>query len=63
MIVTTSEIQKIMQDFHRQHHCLPNTLLIPASDSLDGLPPYKIESLFRMKVVYAAVPDLIVCIV
>ena len=63
MKITTTEIQNIMQEFYHQNQRHPNAILIPAgADSIDGITPAKLESLFCMKVVYAAVPEIRVAI-
>ena len=60
MQITTTEIQRMMQDFYRKNLHMPNTLLIPAADAVEsfsGLSQVKIESIFYMKVVYAAISE------
>ena len=70
MNMTTTEIQSIMQAFYQKNQRLPNTLLMPAAAafatiegiSRGGMSTIHIESLFCMKVVYAAVPEPTACI-
>ena len=66
MKISTNELQGIMQEFYHKNNILPNTLLMPAGESIEKLTPegldiLKIESLFHMKVVYAAVSHPQLC--
>lgn len=57
--LTTETIMRLMHDFHTKNISLPNTILLPALDSVNEI---KIESIFGMKVVYAAVTEPQVCL-
>ena len=62
MRMTLIEVRGIMEEFHNQHHRFPNTILLPASESVNGLDPLKFEDIFKMRVVFAAVSYPRVCI-
>lgn len=60
MTITTTEIQKIMEEFYHRNRRLPNAILLPASERIHGitssdLTTIQLEACFGARIIYAAI--------
>ena len=62
MKMMVTDIQIIMQDFHNVRGFLPNTLILPASDAINGIDVIKLESILQVKVIFGTVRHPQVCL-